>query len=124
VSHIAIVEDNDDNRALLAALLEDEFTLEEYVDGAAALAGLREPHRPDLILLDISLPGMDGPQVLEALRQREHLRGIPVVALTAHAMRGDKERFLGLGFDAYVTKPIVDEQILLGVIRELLGGNG
>lgn len=124
VSRIALVEDNDDNRALIAALLEDAvppFVLDEYVDGAAALAGMSAPHRPDLILLDISLPGMDGTEVLQALRQREHLRDVPIVALTAHAMRGDRERFLALGFDDYVTKPIVDEEILIGVIRRRLG---
>lgn len=120
VKRIALVEDNDDNRALIAALLDGQYHLSEYVDGPAALAGLvAEP--PDLILLDISLPGMDGTEVLAKLREHESLREVPAVALTAHAMRGDRERFLAQGFDEYVSKPIVDEDVLLDVIRGLLG---
>ncbi len=121
VKSIAVVEDNDDNRALIAAILDDEYRLLEYVDGPSALGGL-ERERPDLILLDISLPGMDGTEVLANLRKREHLRDVPVVALTAHAMRGDRERFLEQGFDDYISKPIVDEEILLSAIRDLLEG--
>src|SRR5690242_1188374 len=105
---IAIVEDNADNRLLLTALLDDRYTLDEYEDGPAALAGCTAAP-PALILLDISLPGMDGPEVLRRLRADPALANIPVIALTAHAMTGDRERYLGLGFDDYVTKPIVDE---------------
>lgn len=123
VKRIALVEDNDDNRALIAALLEDRYRLLEYADGPSALAGLvDEP--PDLILLDISLPGMDGTEVLAKLRSHDALRQVPAVALTAHAMRGDRERFLEQGFNEYVSKPIVDEEILLGAIHRLLGTNG
>jgi CheY-like chemotaxis protein len=117
---LAVVEDNPDNRLLLAALLEESYDLAEYVDGPAALAGI--PQRPPaLVLLDISLPGMDGPEVLRQLRADPALAAIPVIALTAHAMSGDRERYLGLGFDGYVTKPIVDESLLFSTIRELLG---
>lgn len=123
MKRIALVEDNDDNRALIAAILEDAFELVEFVDGPTALRGMAEA-RPDLVLLDISLPGMDGHEVLARLRAHEGLRGLPVVALTAHAMRGDRERFLALGFDAYVGKPIVDEDELLGTINRLLGTSG
>ena len=105
---VALVEDNADNRLLLQAILGDLYDLAEYEAGPEALAAL--PHdRPDLLLLDISLPGMDGVEVLRRLRTEPALDRLPVVALTAHAMAGDRERFLGLGFDAYVTKPIVDE---------------
>jgi two-component system, cell cycle response regulator DivK len=122
VKRIALVEDNEDNRALIAALLEeaDGFVLDEYGDGPSALAGMTHD-RPDLVLLDVSLPGMDGPEVLARIRAREDLRALPVVVLTAHAMRGDRERFLALGFDAYVGKPIVDEDELLNTIHRLLG---
>ena len=123
MKRIALVEDNDDNRALIAAILEDAFELVEFVDGPTALTGMAEA-RPDLVLLDISLPGMDGHEVLARLRAHEGLRELPVVALTAHAMRGDRERFLALGFDAYVGKPIVDEDELLGTINRLLGTSG
>lgn len=119
VKTIALVEDNEDNRALIAAILEDDYQLLEYVDGPSALDGMRE-QAPDLVLLDISLPGMDGTEVLAKLRERSHLRDRPIVALTAHAMRGDRERFLEQGFDDYVSKPIVDEDILLGTLRRLL----
>lgn len=116
---IAIVEDNADNRLLLSALLGDDHDLDEYPDGPAALKGLPDA-LPDLILLDISLPGMDGPEVLRRLRGTPLLRAIPVIALTAHAMSGDRERFLADGFDDYVTKPILDESLLYAAIRRLL----
>ena len=75
---------------------------------------------PDLVLMDISLPGMDGEEVLARLRADSAVRDVPVIALTAHAMVGDRERFLKAGFDAYVTKPIVDGADLLDAIERLL----
>jgi two-component system cell cycle response regulator DivK len=122
VKRIALVEDNDDNRALIAAILDDAqgFELREYIDGPSALEGMSR-ERPDLVLLDVSLPGMDGTEVLERIRAHEALRALPVVVLTAHAMRGDRERFLALGFDAYIGKPIVDGDELVQTIARLLG---
>jgi CheY-like chemotaxis protein len=119
MKRIAVVEDNPDNRLLVRAILEDRFEIEEYESGVDALTGLRAD-RPDLVLLDISLPGMDGTEVLAALRADHGLRGLPVIALTAHAMAGDREKYLETGFDDYVTKPIVDEAVLLGAIDRLL----
>jgi CheY-like chemotaxis protein len=116
---IALVEDNADNRLLARAILEDHYQVAEYESGAEALAGLTAD-RPDVVLLDISLPELDGSEVLRRLRADERLRDLPVIALTAHAMAGDRERFLAAGFDAYVTKPIVDEQVLLSAIARLL----
>ena len=116
---IAVVEDNPDNLLLVDAILSDFYELSEYETGIVALEGFRED-RPDLILLDISLPEMDGPEVLEKIRADEDLKGVPVIALTAHAMAGDREKYLGLGFDDYVTKPIVDEDILLNAIERHL----
>jgi CheY-like chemotaxis protein len=81
--------------------------------------GLRQ-ERPDLVLLDISLPGMDGVAVLREIRADAGLRDLPVIALTAHAMAGDREKYTAFGFDDYVTKPIVDEEILLSAINRLL----
>ena len=115
---VAIVEDNEDNRLLLRALLEGEFEVAEYVDGPSAVAGIRAAV-PDVVLLDISLPHMDGCQVLRALRDDTATQAVPVVALTAHAMSGDRERFLEMGFDAYITKPIVDEGVLFEAVRRL-----
>jgi CheY-like chemotaxis protein len=120
---IAVVEDNPDNRLLVRALLEDHYVLTEYETGAEALAGL-PGDRPDLVLLDISLPGMDGMEVLRRLRAEPALTGLPVIALTAHAMAGDRQRFLAAGFDDYVTKPIVDEGVLLGAIVRCLDRPG
>ena len=116
---IALVEDNADNRLLARAILEDHYQVAEYESGAEALA-VMTADRPDVVLLDISLPELDGSEVLRRLRADERLRDVPVIALTAHAMAGDRERFLAAGFDAYVTKPIVDEQVLLEAIARLL----
>ena len=116
---IAIVEDNPDNRLLLQALLADLYLIDEYEDGPSALAGMTAS-RPDLVLLDISLPGMDGPEVLRRMRGTPALSSLPAIALTAHAMTGDRETFLALGFDGYVAKPILDEDLLFAAIRSLL----
>jgi CheY-like chemotaxis protein len=113
---IAVVEDNADNRLLLQALLADQYELVEYENGQDALAGLAA-QLPDLVLLDISLPGMDGNEILRRIREDERLRPLPVIALTAHAMSGDRERYLAAGFDDYVTKPIVDETVLFSAIE-------
>jgi CheY-like chemotaxis protein len=119
MKRIALVEDNADNRLLVHAILEDLYELDDYETGVDALGGL-QADTPDLVLLDISLPGMDGTEVLRRIRADEQVRRLPVIALTAHAMAGDREKYLAMGFDAYVTKPIVDEEVLLGEIARLL----
>ena len=116
---IAVVEDNLDNRLLVQAILEDEYEISEYENGMEVLDVLADDI-PDLVLLDISLPGMDGAEVLEWVRSQEGLSNLPVIALTAHAMSGDREKYLEMGFDDYVTKPIVDEDVLMGAIERLL----
>ena len=73
--------------------------------------------KPDWVFLDISLPGIDGIEVLRRIRSDDDLRQIPVFALTAHAMIGDRERFLALGFDDYIGKPILDLRTLTNVIE-------
>lgn len=118
---LAVVEDNPDNRLLLQALLADKYLVDEYEDGPTALAGWAA-RPPRVILLDISLPGMDGGEVLRRLRTDEALRSTPVIALTAHAMSGDRERFLAMGFDGYVAKPIIDETLLFDAVARLLAG--
>lgn len=116
---IAVVEDNADNRLLIDAMLGDIFALIEYETGVLALEGFQS-HIPDLILLDISLPGMDGTTVLQHLRADERVAHIPVIALTAHAMRGDREKYIQAGFDDYISKPILDEKNLISTIERLL----
>lgn len=119
MSKIAVVEDNPDNRLLVSALLEGRYEIVEYETGKEAVAGI-EAEAPDLVLLDISLPEMDGTEVLEWIRGPAGLHDLPVIALTAHAMAGDREKYLSLGFDEYVTKPIVDEDVLLEAIQRCL----
>jgi two-component system, cell cycle response regulator DivK len=116
---IMIIEDNVDNRLLLNAILGDSFTITEHANGPDGLAAL-PTELPELLLLDISLPGMDGVEVLRHIRADPDFRQLPVIAFTAHAMSNDRSKYLGYGFDDYITKPIVDETILLGAIARLL----
>jgi CheY-like chemotaxis protein len=116
---IAVVEDNADNRLLLQAILDGLYDLVEYENGTDALAGLAAS-LPDLVLLDISLPGMDGNEILARIRADRALQKLPVIALTAHAMSGDREKYLAAGFNDYITKPIVDETVLLSAIERWL----
>ena len=120
MNKIAVVEDNPDNRLLVRVILKDCYEVAEYESGAEALAALPE-EKPDLVLLDISLPGMDGVEVLRKIRAEPNLASLHVIALTAHAMAGDREKYLGLGFNDYVTKPIVDETLRLDAIERGLG---
>src|SRR5688572_24048874 len=120
---IAVVEDNPDNRMLVQALLEDRYEISEYETGMEAVAGLPGAI-PDVVLLDISLPEMDGTEVLAWIRGQEALKHLPVIALTAHAMSGDRDKFLAAGFNDYVTKPIVDEALLIEAIERCLSPQG
>jgi two-component system, cell cycle response regulator DivK len=116
---VMIIEDNADNRLLLNAILGDAFIVTEHANGPDGLAALAT-ELPEILLLDISLPGMDGVEVLRHIRADPASRHLPVIAFTAHAMSDDRSKFLGHGFDDYITKPIVDETILLGSISRLL----
>lgn len=116
---IAVVEDNPDNRMLVQVILEPFYEIVEYENGFDALNGLRR-ERPDLVLLDVSLPEMDGTEVVRNIRADANLRSLPVIALTANAMTGDREKYLTAGFDDYVAKPIVDENVLLDTIQRQL----
>jgi len=116
---LLIVEDNPDNRLLLRVLLSPHYHVSEFSDGDSTLAALDQA-APDLAILDISLPGMDGEELLARLRALPRWQRLPVIAFTAHAMAGDREHFLRAGFDAYIAKPITDEAILFDTIRRLL----
>lgn len=116
---IALVEDNADNRLLVEVVLGDLFEVTPYENGFDALEGLAKD-KPDLVLLDISLPKMDGNEVLRRIRADASLQDLAVIALTAHAMAGDREKYLEAGFDDYVTKPILDEEVLIATIQRLL----
>ena len=116
---ILIVEDMELNRELLAQLLEDEHKLIFAEDGLTALEVVAETG-PDLILMDLSLPRMDGWEVTRRLKADPALRHIPVIVLTAHAMRGDEERCLDAGMDGYVSKPI-DPRRLADALASVAG---
>jgi two-component system cell cycle response regulator DivK len=116
---IAIIEDARDNRDFLYYLLRDEFNVTPYASGEEALPSFARDE-PDLIVLDIRLPGMDGVELLKLVRQNPQLGKIPVLALTADAMSGDREKYLRAGFDGYVSKPIVDVYAFFRTIRRLL----
>ena len=113
---VAIIEDNPDNRLLVEVILEDQYHVLSYTCGRDALEKLQSDS-PDLILMDISLPEMDGTEVLQKVRAIERFKKIPVIALTAHAMAHDRQKYLGLGFNDYLAKPIVDEDALLEAIE-------
>lgn len=119
---VAVVEDNADNRLLLQAILDGLYDVVEYENGIDALAGLTA-RLPDLVLLDISLPGMDGNEILARIRADDHLKRLPVIALTAHAMAGDREKYLAAGFNDYITKPIVDETLLLDAMSKWIAAS-
>jgi two-component system, cell cycle response regulator DivK len=118
MTRVALVEDNPDNRELMEVILSKCYEVRSYENGCEALVGIREI-RPDVILLDISLPHMDGTEVAREIRADRDLRDIPIIALTAHAMAGDRERFLASGFTDYITKPILDDSILINTIKRL-----
>ena len=113
------MEDVELNRDLLVQLLEEDYDLLTAEDGVAALR-LAEAESPDLILMDMSLPVMDGWEATRTLKGRDDLKRIPVIALTAHAMRGDEAKARAAGCDDYLTKPI-DEERLIEIINNFLG---
>lgn len=118
---IGVVEDNEDARLIVRRILEPEFEVNECATGLEALE--RFPvDPPDAVLLDLSLPGLDGIEVLARLRAEPALARIPVVALTAHAMAGDREALLARGFDGYATKPILDDEELRATLRRTMAG--
>lgn len=103
---ILIVDDNPTNLKLTSFLLKSEgYDVATAVDGHETLK-LMESLRPDLILMDIQLPGIDGLEVTRRLKNNSTTRSIPIIALTAYAMKGDKEKALDAGCDGYIAKPI------------------
>jgi two-component system cell cycle response regulator DivK len=118
---ILIVEDVDFNRDLLTQLLEEEFNLIVATDGQAGIAAA-EQERPDLILMDLSLPVIDGWEATRRLKAHAELKSIPIIALTARAMRGDEAKARASGCDDFLTKPI-DEALLFQMLNRYLGTN-
>ena len=118
MSTILIVEDTQDNFDLIEDALEDEHSLVHATTGQEGLTQARA-HRPDLILLDMGLPDMDGWEVARHLKADLETRTVPLVALTAHAMTGDREKCLKVGCDDYMAKPINVSELVAMIDRYL-----
>lgn len=117
---ILIVEDTEDNRQILRDLLGMAgYTLIEAGDGAEGVAKAAE-HRPDLILMDIQMPVMDGYEATRHIKADPALKSIPVVAVTSYALSGDEAKTREAGCDAYIAKPYSPRQ-MLAKVREILG---
>ncbi len=120
---VLLVEDNPANMKLGRLLLESMgHTVVGATDAEAALLLARDS-QPDLILMDIQLPGMDGLAAVKVLKHDQGTRTIPVIALTALAMKGDEERIRVAGCDGYIAKPIRYQEFLATVASHLLGGS-
>jgi two-component system, cell cycle response regulator DivK len=120
---VLVVEDNDKNMKLFRDVLAATgYRTLEATTGREAI-DLASEHAPDLVLMDIQLPDLDGTQALQRLRADARTAAIPVVALTAQAMQGDRERFLSAGFDGYVSKPVNVHDLIETVRRHCEGRN-
>ena len=116
---IMLVEDNPHNRKIFSAMLEHSgFSVVEAEEGNQAIETARRT-KPALILMDLSIPGLDGWEVTRRLKADAETRHILIVALTAHAMRGDEERALQAGCDGYLSKPISPKKVVEEVKRYL-----
>ena len=118
---ILVVEDNEKNMKLFRDVLQAAGydTVEATTGGRAVELAIE--HSPDLVLMDVQLPEIDGVEALGRLREDKRTASIPVLALTAQAMQGDRERFLAVGFDGYVSKP-VDIVALVDTVHEHCDG--
>ncbi|QXP84604.1 response regulator [Methylococcus sp. Mc7] len=123
MAKILLVEDNEMNRDMLSRrLLRRGYELVIAVDGAEGVA-VAQAELPDVVLMDMSLPVMDGWEATRKLKAEEATRGIPVIALTAHAMSGDRDKAIEAGCDDYDTKPVEFDR-LLAKIEALLAPRG
>lgn len=120
---VLVVEDNERNMKLFRdVLLATGYRTLEATTGGQAVE-LATEHAPDLVLMDIQLPDIDGVEALSRMRADQRTASIPVLAVTAQAMHGDRERFLAAGFDDYIAKP-VDIVELVGAVRQHCDGPG
>ncbi|MEN8172243.1 MAG: response regulator [Chloroflexota bacterium] len=116
MKRILIVEDVDLNLDLLIQLLEDDYEFLVARNGASGVE-MAVSEKPDLILMDMSLPIMDGWEATRRIKSTKNIAQIPVIGLSAHAMAGDREKALGAGCDDYLTKP-VDEDLLFETLEK------
>jgi len=116
---ILVVDDTEWNRDLIVQLLEDEYTVLQAVDGEEGVR-VTEQERPDLILMDLGMPVMDGWEATRKIKANDALKHIPIIAVTSHAMIGDEIEARKAGCDDYLSKP-VDDEALLKKIKKFLG---
>lgn len=117
---ILVVEDNDRNRRLMRILLKSKgYEVIEATTGEEAMNYLKD-QKPDLILMDIQLPHTDGLELTRKIKSTKATSDIPIVAVTAYAMKGDRERILEAGCDGYISKPVNTREVPL-VIAKILG---
>jgi len=118
-----IIEDNDDNMALISFILRKAgYDLLEAKTGEAGV-DMVLAHRPDFIILDIQLPGIDGYEVLKRIRSSEINGSIPIIAMTSYAMSGDRERLLAAGCNGYIEKPIDPTSVIQQIKSVIEGGD-
>jgi two-component system cell cycle response regulator DivK len=121
--NVLLVEDNPHNRKIFSGMLTHSgFVVIEAEDGHQALAAM-EKQLPDVILMDLSIPGIDGWEVTRRLKADPRTQRVPIIALTAHAMRGDEERARAAGCDHYLAKPISPKKVVEEV-RKILNARG
>ena len=116
---ILVVDDTEWNRELLVQLLEEDYLILQAVDGADGVR-MAEVHKPDLILMDLGMPVMDGWEATRKIKAQEALKKIPIIAVTSHAMVGDEIDARKAGCDDYLSKPI-DDEALMQKIKGLIG---
>ena len=117
---ILVIEDTEDNRRILRDLLTNAgFEVIEAIDGEKGVAAAAE-HRPDLILMDIQMPILDGYEASRRIKANPELRHIPIIAITSFALAGDEEKTIAAGCEGYVPKPCSPRQVL-AMVREFLG---
>lgn len=124
MARVLIVDDNAVNLKLVAYLVKAQgYDVDTAMDAESALAALQSK-KPDVILMDLQLPGVDGLELTRRIKADPALRDVPIIAVTAYAMKGDREKAIEAGCDEYVTKPI-DTRALPGVIaRQVARGGG
>jgi two-component system cell cycle response regulator DivK len=119
MNRILVVEDDEFNRDLLTQLLEDDYEILAADDGATCIE-VAERERPDLIIMDLSLPVIDGWEATRRIKMDKSLKSIPIIAITAHTMPQDEKKARDAGCDDYITKPI-NEALLFEKLRQFLG---
>ncbi|MBA2686393.1 MAG: response regulator [Gemmatimonadaceae bacterium] len=121
---VLLVEDNEDNRIVYSTILQHfGYTVMEALNGEEGIAKARAEH-PDLILMDISIPVIDGWEATQVLKRDPETRGIPIIALTAHALASDREKAMEVGCDSYLAKPCEPKAVVSEVEKFIGKGNG